>query len=157
MRDIEFRGIVNNKTYDGNFGKWVFGGLVRVEWDDDDPDYWISSKNRHWRVNPETIGQYTGLKDKKGVKIFEGDIVKLINGALFEICYGIFLPNPIKEYCKGIRRKANQIIGFYGKHLAGGVEGAEGEEVVLTDYSAAYEVIDNIHDNPELLHAGGAR
>jgi uncharacterized phage protein (TIGR01671 family) len=145
-RDIEFRGKIKC-SYDGKSdGKWAYGFYQKRG-----TEYLITNDRATYYIIPETVCEFTGLLDCKKVKIFEGDIIKLINGALFEICYGFFLPNFIKEYCKEIRRKPNKIIGFYGKHLAAGVEGAEGEEVVLTDYSAAYEVIGNIHDNPKLL------
>lgn len=76
-------------------------------------------------VIPETVGQYTGLKDENGKKIFEGDIVstgtavhkiRFVNGAF--VC---------SHRCSGFP--------MYG--------------MVGTDLE--YEVIGNIHDNPELL------
>ena len=74
-----------------------------------------------------TLMQYTGLKDKNGVKIYEGDIVK--NGQhAYLVCFGEF---------------AERQIGFYI------VDVHTNETYPL--YSMTYEVIGNIHENPELL------
>ena len=86
-------------------------------------------------VRPETVGQYTGLTDKNGKKIFEGDILKWMSteipGSPCVVEYGDF--------------NCSCCDGVYGWYFRGGdIRNPE-----------SYIVIGNIHDNPELLEVGG--
>lgn len=85
-------------------------------------------------VNPNTIGQYTGLHDKNGKEIYEGDIV----------------------YCQTKYGKAKAIIKFIdGKFVAywnsAITHPQNGHHVACYDINKKFEVIGNIYDNPELL------
>ena len=105
----------------------------------------------HYHIIPETVGQYTGLIDKNGQKIFEGDVIQtILKGKKFEktfrfvIKYGAYIP---EEYCKE-EYAQHKTIGFYALSCS------KKKHYQLSSYPKMLEVVGNIHDNPELL--GGA-
>lgn len=85
-------------------------------------------------VEFETAGQYTGLTDKNGKKIFEGDIIKATDS--------------VPEYNLMVVR--NEDFGCFNDYYFGG-EKHYTEQIRNADWYLCYTIIDNIHDNPELL------
>ena len=95
-------------------------------------------------IIPETLGQFTGLTDKNGKKMFEGDVVKF-TGSPFGYSYtGVVCFNE-GSFC--IKYKLWRKEGFHriGQTTQWQDMGASG----IVTYQ--YEILGNIHDNPELL------
>ena len=86
----------------------------------------------NYEVIPETIGQFTGMIDKNGTKIFEGDIIDLSNK------YSKIEIRNAKVYYEEASFKINKSIGCYSNFLYG--------------WNLDYEVIGNVYDNPELIY-----
>ena len=81
MRDIEFRGLVENDS-----STWVYGYLMSNN------RIYNEGPGKHqyrWdTVIPESVGQYTGCRDKHNTKIFENDLVKdFKRGRLYKVIY----------------------------------------------------------------------
>lgn len=138
MREILFRG---KRVSDG---EWVYGYYIKA--DDQGHKYGIhkdciaggATTNGSWLVLhdrypvvPATIGQYTGLTDKNGKKIFEGDIVE------HHLQGDILVNRGVVNWDKEHARWAHQLNTM--------------NPCFALYKPKTFEVIGNIHDNPELI------
>lgn len=129
MREIRYRGIGIAER------KWVFGSLwfdtrnkATLIWSEE-LKYWV-------RVDPATVGQYTGLKDEHGKEIYEGDVIR----------------SPLSED----KTRPHRIFYHTGNAAFMGALIDRKELCYLRldqdwIYKFGKEVIGNIHDNPELI------
>lgn len=128
MRDYRFRG----KSIEPLVGddQWVYGFGVHVaELSDGGKEYWMYSENGALQVDPETVGQYTGLPDRYGKEIYKGDICRDSLGWVFVVEWD------------------NDGSRFIGRHSQ-----PRGDTYICyVGREPAVEVIGNIYDNPELL------
>ncbi len=146
-REIKFRG----KMIPEN--EWIFGIILRIpappvcfgksetdkyyiQFPDPRymPDWNMPYKMVQGEVNADTIGQYTGLHDKNGKEIYEGDIV----------------------YCQTKFGKAKAIIKFIDAKFVAYWDSIlthpqNGHCIACYEINKRFEVIGNIYDNPELL------
>lgn len=116
-REILFRGKRKN-------GEWLLGDLIQRDTKCYIfPDRSINSHD-NYEVITETVGQFSGIIDDKGIKIFEGDILK---------------GNYVVEFMSG---------GFYGvRHHKDNLVNS----LKQCSNRLHFEITGNIHDNPELL------
>ena len=135
MREILFRGkrISNSKWVEG----FMYSQHFPLEFRD---DFYIRCYDTDYLVIPETVGQYTGLTDKNGVKIFEGDICRFKR--FNDICVGKIIFNVTTA---SFVMWYQSIVGAYGEKAA---------HKMLLSVCDNIEVIGNIHDNSELLKGG---
>ena len=133
MREIIFRGKMKTDILLYKKGQWVYGDYARMV----DGKRTIPHIYGFGEVIPETVGQYTGLEDKNGKKIFEGDILEFLNDDGDKTLY-------IVEWDMSF---AGWIIRT--TEIDCGLDSME----CWDEYKEHYEVIGNIHDNGELLEA----
>ena len=91
-----------------------------------------------------SLGQYTGLKDKNGNKIFEGEIIKTPRGFIGEVVFG-----RAEEECthRLFRRMVTDVFTTYGWVF----KRADGFTIAIDDEILQGELIGNVTDNPELI------
>lgn len=127
MREYKFRA----KSVKTN--EWVYGSLLR---DEIQKKYYIvdNESGVGKEVDENTIGQYTSLKDKNGVKIYKGDILKYSDEdtaiVVFNEKYSYFMVKPIQDF-------------YFDSDVLGHT----------IEYNQV-EVIGNVVDNRELLKGG---
>lgn len=129
IREIKFRG----KRIDT--GKWVYGyyysecGNTYIF--EDRQKESMTRRNVVYSVKEDTIGQYTGLKDRNGKEIYEGDLLLSV-GMVWKVVYHENLASFVlcTEYGRGNSPLGEMIRSF------------------------DFKIIGNIHDNPELLEEG---
>ena len=142
MREILFRGKRKEHDFFGLGGEWVYGIPIKTHIG----TFMCFEENPHYcnqygymeieeisKVIPETVGAFTGLTDKNGVKIFEGDIVT----------YN-------KEY-GGKTREKGTVYWCDGAFLVENVQDEEDCGLLGALGKYQLEVIGNVHDNFELL------
>lgn len=145
MQKILFKG----KRLDN--GEWVQGGSIiqltrkdgvflvyiaksgekTVAFKDEDENIVAVESGKYYKIDPETLCQWTGKKDKNGVEVFDGDLLKGTCG-IMRVFYG-----PITGHG----------YGFQWENL-------DGFEESMTGFIDEYEVIGNIHCYHECLEAG---
>ena len=150
MREILFRGKDENDVWQKGFycafndrSYRIYSGFAETDCGDYYPD---------WdEVNPETVGQYTGLTDKNGKKVFEGDIIKAefkpqnykeppyaIGNVVFE--------NGTFKIAVSVSKNSSEYKTFENKDVR-----SFSIEHNFLDRHYVLEVIGNVFDNPELL------
>lgn len=155
MREILFRG--KRKTDN----KWLYGfpyitrkNAVKINWYCSD-----FGSMRTDEVDPETVGQYTGLTDKNGKKVFEGDIFKFSDEIWensYTSCGTEWDSWKVENYAVvGFDDERSGFDFVKYKFCENSVEADfhENHDIEFAEFISSLEVIGNIHDNPELMEA----
>ena len=141
IREVIFRG----KRADN--GEWIEGSLLGIDWCDKPSTYSIAPNTPvsvFYSVIPETVGQFTGLTDKNGKRIFEGDILKSTIKIIDYADVGFSISHYDEEDIGIVEWRKD---GFMIAHKSG--------TWARSFYGCENYVIGNIHDNPKILKGGG--
>lgn len=131
MREIKFRGkSIEEYLTDYEKGAWVYGSLLHGIHGKTYIHFLSKGRVKMVDVDPETVGQFTELKDRNGKDIYEGDVVRMksLTSPDYEMYQVMFVDGMFCAY---------RINGLYYDSLH-----------YLIDVC---EIIGNVHDNPELI------
>ena len=164
MREIQFRAkrcdngdwaysktIATNTPLDGGDDRWFIGAgqpadqyinengnMVAVE---------TTGECLFYAIDPETVGQYTGLTDKNGKRVFEGDIIK------WRWWHDVYMGRDIEHLWRVDWDSESGLIAFVDSPTTGAnlsIHNHAGDRI-MDGKIGRFEVVGNIHDNPELL------
>ena len=147
MRTIKFRGKAH--------GRWIYGGLVYS--DNIEPAIYFEVGNKVYKrinwayVDPATVGQFTGLTDKNGKEIYEGDILLWTRKNVH------IEGRPLQDFshkCIVYYDNDKCAFQFRCELHCGACAGYLDFDDDRADESFV-EVVGNIHNNPELIKKGG--
>lgn len=122
-RLIKFRG---KRT---DTGEWVYGDLLASNGTECEISDWNDVVYSRYDVDPDTVGQFTGLFDKNGEEIYEGDIIKG-----FDITIEVWYSEDKACFMAEMKEPQNDMVDILGGYD-----------------TARMEIIGNIYDNPELI------
>lgn len=150
MREILFRG----KRIDT--GEWIEGYVYRVA--EKFRTTFLMVKDMHaysYEVDPETVGQYTGLEDRNGKRIYEGDIVRWMSKNTYLVSNYVYAGIGAYGYGSVLIVTALES-GFTLRPINDNAPDIPNANRKIDNYAFwnhhnQLEVIGNIHDNPELM------
>lgn len=124
-RQIKFRG---KRT---DTGEWIYGDLLTSNGTECEISDWNDVVYSRYDIDPETVGQFTGLLDKNGKEIYNGDIVECCT----DVCKVVY-----SDHYAGfaLDKQGWAFLHFFGESFSN-------EDCI---------VIDSVHDNPGLLKGG---
>ncbi|MCD8394519.1 MAG: YopX family protein [Bacteroidales bacterium] len=141
MRSIKFRG----KRLDN--GEWVYGSLTQFHHPDGDTatiaTQGVSPSgtiNPSYCVNPDTVGQFTGLTDRDGNEIYEGDIVEM-----GDLRYRVFYKESHAQFWATTEDFQS---------MTGGAKICDTSVLYFLTINGTLRVIGNVFDTPDLLKGG---
>lgn len=160
-REIKFRG----KTINGN--EWIYGPTISHGTIKRKANKWYMevAENKWKGLQPNTLGQYTGLKDKNGKEIYEGDILRVEEfkneSASIEKSKEFYEVFDLEDMKGEKQREYTTPVSWEDGAFAISVsqENDTYLDVLFGDMRRSFpififEIIGNIHDNPELLKDG---